>query len=182
MKFTMGPRQYQAARLVATGGIPERRIAEEVGVALQTLRNWKERPEFTDVVKRYRAEAEEAMMGSFVAQRANRVAELDEIYRGLKVVVEERSAAYVADPDAHGGKGGFIVKTIKVIGTGKNQETITEYKVDSGLARELKDTLIHAAKELGQWSEKREVTGADGSPLIPVTEIVVDLSAGEGDG
>lgn len=40
-----------------------------------------------------------------------------------------------------------------------------EYQTDTALLREARELEKHTAQELGQWTEKREVTGADGGPL-----------------
>jgi hypothetical protein len=55
-----------------------------------------------------------------------------------------------------GGKSGFIVCQIKVIGTGANQRIVHEYVADTGLAREIRAINQQAAEELGQWKNELE--------------------------
>jgi len=67
---------------------------------------------------------------------------------------------YYATPEgvtAAGARTGLLVRTEKVIGSGANARIVQEYAVDTALLKELRETEIQAAKELGQWSERQEV-------------------------
>jgi hypothetical protein len=55
-----------------------------------------------------------------------------------------------------GGETGLLVRQIKLAASGA---TVEEFAVDTGLLKELRAHQEQAAKELGQWTEKREVTG-----------------------
>jgi hypothetical protein len=87
-----------------------------------------------------------------------------DMQKRLWQIVIERAA----DPSmakVAGGKGGFIVRQIKAVGAGAAQKIVPEYVADVALSRELRGVLEQASKELGQWTEKREVTGKDGGAL-----------------
>lgn len=56
-------------------------------------------------------------------------------------------------PDVPGGKTGLLVREIKSIGAGPNSREVEEYKVDTGLLKELREHERQAAIELGQWQE-----------------------------
>ena len=51
------------------------------------------------------------------------------------------------------------MRTLKQLGRGDEAETVEEFRVDTGLLKELRETEKQAAQELGQWAEKHEVTG-----------------------
>ena len=61
-------------------------------------------------------------------------------------------------------KSGYLVRTIKIIGSGRNQEVVEEYAFDAALARERRATAEQAAKELGQWVDKGDITSG-GEPI-----------------
>jgi phage terminase small subunit len=90
-----------------------------------------------------------------ITSKQDRVRRYAEIQERLWQIVEERSA----DPamaKVPGGKSGFIVRQIKIIGTGANQRIVPEYVVDTGLAREIRAINQQAAEELGQWKNELE--------------------------
>ena len=64
-----------------------------------------------------------------------------------------------------GGRSGFIVGQFKVLGVGASQKMVPEYVVDTALSRALRGVMEQAARELGQWTEKQELTGKDGGKL-----------------
>lgn len=66
---------------------------------------------------------------------------------------------------------GWMAKTTKMIGSGENAEKIEEEVFDAALAREIRELEKQAAQDLGQWSEKKEITG-DGVIIINAVEIV----------
>ncbi len=70
-----------------------------------------------------------------------------------------------SDPDAAGGASGLIVHQVKMIGRGEEAQIVHEYVIDAGMLREMREHEKQAAMELGQWTEKREMTGNDGGPL-----------------
>jgi phage terminase small subunit len=90
-----------------------------------------------------------------ITSKQDRVRRYAEIQERLWQIVEERSA----DPamaKVPGGKSGFIVRQIKIIGTGANQRIVPEYVADTGLAREIRAINQQAAEELGQWKNELE--------------------------
>ena len=63
---------------------------------------------------------------------------------------------------APGMETGLVVRSYKVAGG----SMVEEFTFDAALLKELRGHEEQAAKELGQWTEKRELTGASGSPLF----------------
>jgi hypothetical protein len=67
--------------------------------------------------------------------------------------------------EAPGGETGLLTKKLKVIGFGENAELVAEYSVDTGLLKELRAHEEQAARELGQWADKTEISGPGGGPV-----------------
>lgn len=177
MAFRWNEKKLQAAKLVAENNLSRERIAEEVGCGFSTLVKWKMDPDFKAKVAEYEAEIEAEMMRLPIAKRHVRVNRLNDLARRLQVVIDDRESAYAEDEDIIGGRSGAVVKQIKSVGYGKDSRIVEEYAVDTALIRELRAIDEQAAKELGQWIDKGELTGKNGQPLT-LTEIVVDLSLG----
>lgn len=149
--------------LVAEDDLSNADIAAAVGVARQTLDLWKLRPEFKARAAEHVAELEAAVSRYAVAKRRKRVAIIQGQVDRLLGVIEERAVGMAGV--SFGTGTGLLVHQTKVVGTGQNQQTIDEYVVDTGTLKELREHLKQAAQEVGQWSDKQEVTGANGGPI-----------------
>jgi phage terminase small subunit len=125
-----------------------------------------------------------------IAHQQNRIDALVRRHRLLEQVVNERAAdAFVAD--VPGGKTGLIVKQLKRVKhiylpdpddedgrASVEVEDQWEAAVDTGLLKELRDHEKQVAQELGEWTEKREIGGMGGAPvLLEIRNIVVPLPA-----
>lgn len=123
----------------------------------RTYRGWKTDPRFLDLVAEENRRIEAGMLKLAIAKRHNRLKTLNDLYDKSLQVVADRAAAYGGDVDAHGGHTGLLVKQVKVIGSGQNAQTTTEYQVDTGLVKQIESLMERAAKELGQEVEKSSV-------------------------
>jgi DNA-binding XRE family transcriptional regulator len=157
-EFRWTTQREQAAQLVADDALSDQSIADKLGVTRQTLANWKREPAFQQRVAEHLEAAREAIRAEGIANRINRVNALNDRWNRMRTVIEER-AEDEAMQDVPGGKTGLLVHQTKAIGTGANQTIIDEYAVDTGLLKELRAHEEQAAKELGQWTEKREDSG-----------------------
>jgi len=95
-----------------------------------------------------------------ITNRNARVSLLQDLVDRMRRVIEERGAEMA---DVPGGASGLLVKTYK----GKDAETAV-YRFDAALVEQMNATCKQVAIEIGQWSEKRQVTlGGDlGARLI----------------
>lgn len=152
-------RRTNAALLVAQDQQSDVAIAAAVGVTKSTLEEWKLRPEFAERVQEHVQAFAAAIKEKGIAERVNRVAALNDRWRSLHQVIEERAADETMT--AAGARTGLLVRTYK---QGK-MRLAEEYAVDTGLLAELRQHEKQAAQELGQWTEKRELTGKDGAPM-----------------
>jgi hypothetical protein len=140
----------------------------------------------------------EAVLGELrsegIANKQNRLNDYEEIRRRLWQIADERKAEYEKVEEATknlpeqgltaifgqrsapaGGTSGFIVRQVKVIGQGRNQQVVEEFAADTALANQILAVNRQAAQELGEWSEKKQVTGANDGPI----ELKVAESAAE---
>lgn len=163
MAWTWTRAREKAAQLVADDALTNEQIAASVGVIRQTLDLWKLRPEFQARVASIVAAYADAIKGEGIANVKNRVAAQNDRWERMKAVIAERA---VSDEMANvpGGKTGLLVHTYKMAG-GKEPVVMDEYAVDTGLLSEMRAHEKQSAQELGQWTEKQEVTGKDGKPL-----------------
>jgi len=84
-----------------------------------------------------------------IASKQARVRMYDDLLRRLMLIADERAK----DPsmaNIPGGKGGFVLRQIKAVGT----KAVAEYVSDIGLAKELRAVAQQAAEELGQWKDE----------------------------
>lgn len=118
------------------------------------------------------AEAErQAIIARGIAERQNRIDAQNERWRKMLQVIEERSR----DPklaEVPGGQTGLIVASpvlVKVYRAKRKTEgeelsstrktvVLHEYAVDAALLKELRELEKHTAQELGQWTEKADLT------------------------
>jgi hypothetical protein len=132
----------------------------------------------------------------------NRVAAQNDRWQRMQRLID----AAAEDPDLAdipGGDTGMLVRTaklVKVYGSipssggeaeslqsAKREVLLYEYVRDTSISAEMRALEKQAAQELGQWTEKQEVTGKDGKPIaVATTAFAFDdyralfLAAGDG--
>lgn len=179
MAFKWNKKKERAALLLAQNDMNQIRIAEEVGTTDVTISNWKREAEFMARVASHMDEIEQEMLRLPIAKRVVRLRRLNDLQERLQLVLDDRQNAYKNDEGIVGGRSGVITKQTKSVGYGKNTEIIQEAAFDASIVREMRAIDEQAAKELGQWIDKGELTGANGSPLM-MSEVVINM-AGLGD-
>jgi ParB-like chromosome segregation protein Spo0J len=150
-----------AAQLLATGQLTEEQIAGRLEISRSTVTRWKRHPEFKTRVDEHIAEIREEVKRVGLADLYRRVEALNDRWRAMLRVIDERAA----DPtmaDVPGGTTGLLVRTTKALGSGKSARVIHEYAVDTALLRELREHEKQAAQELGQWTTKVAPTNPAG--------------------
>jgi hypothetical protein len=179
--FNWTGQKQRAAALLAEDGLPDARIAARLKVTDRTLRLWKAHPEFAARVKQVVAELGERSLRFAVGRRHRRVKALDRRWRKMKRVMAQRAAA----PEmatVPGGTTGLLVRKVKSMGAGENAREVEEFEVDTGLLKELRELEKQAAQELGQWAEKRELSGPNGQPVAFVEVRLTDGRAADRNG
>lgn len=166
--------KHAAALLIAEDKLGDRRIAEELGISIGTLFNWKKKPELQELIRERQVELDEAVSRYRFAKRRERVEALNEMAEDYLIIREERANWYLQNaPDIPGGKTGRLVRSEKWIGQGKNAIQVVEHVLDKAADDAFRNTLIQIAKERGEWSDKKEISGPNGSAMLAIVEIEV---------
>lgn len=165
--FRWTEQRVNAAALVAEDKSTDDQIAKQSGVDRRTLTRWKSEPAFQERVKSIVEAAREAVMTQGIADKVNRVRRLDEHWKSMQALIEAR--AEKTKRDVPGASTGLVVRREKETKWG----TDIEAQFDAALLAELRATEMQAAKELGQWTEKSDVTSA-GQPIV--VKVLKDVS------
>ena len=165
--FWTKPRET-AAMMLSLGHTGEE-AAAAAKVSHRALTYWKTAPEFMARIKEHVAVQHKAIQKKGIAIVENRVAIYQDTEDKIAQVNAERAVTY-GKAEIPGGKTGLVVtefKTIRVTDDKGNDvlKLVPEHVVDTGLMKERRENLKQAAQELGQWAEKREVSGPDGGPV-----------------
>jgi hypothetical protein len=129
--------------LLAEDRLPERDIAQVVGVGRTQLWRWKRKPEFAELVQLLTQEITQSALSRGIAQKRNRVRALDERSRRLEQLARERAQDMANVP---GGSSGYLTRRIKSIGSGKSARVVEEYEVDGTLLRQLRAGFMMSGK------------------------------------
>lgn len=184
------PKQDQAARLVAEDRRPDREIAAQCGVAERTLERWKKLPAFMARVAEHREAWRDEELQKGIADRVERIRGYEDRRARLYRVMQARAEQHA---DVPGGDTGLLIRQVKLVkvydaeagdepGTdvlysAKKSVEVEEYAIDTGLLKELRDLERQAAQDLGQWTEKKELTGKDGGPIVVSLETLQERYA-----
>jgi hypothetical protein len=163
----------RAALLVAQDSLSDEKIADELGISRKTLHNWKTDAAFVERVNQIVAEIQEKIVARGIAEKQNRIDALNRRHKLMEEVIGARAKNLSSVPG--GGKTGLLVRQVKGIGKGEQFQVIEEYAVDTGLLKEMREHEKQAAIEVGQWSEKHELTGKNGG----VIEFTITPGAGK---
>lgn len=156
--------RLKATELLAAGVLTQEDIADQLGIDRRTLYRWRQDPDFAARVEVRVQEIGAEVRRIGIADQSRRLAALNDRWNRMRRVLESRAD----DPTMQGipgGSTGLLVRTTKGIGKGADFQVIEEYAVDTGLLAELRATEKQAAQELGQWTEKKEVSGPGGKPI-----------------
>ena len=155
--------KLKAAELVAKGRFTNVQIAKVAQISLRTLSAWKALPEFQQQVREVKDAWRGKARGTGLADQDFRLRNENDRYNRLRAIINARAK----DPqmlEAPGGKTGLLTVTYKSQTTMdyggeeavKIVEQIPEYEVDTGLLREMRGLEEQAARELGQWIDKKD--------------------------
>lgn len=148
--------RLKAAQMLADNSKTDVEIADHLGIGRATLARWKERPEFAARVAEIVAETAGALKAKGIAEKQNRINALSERLDRMQELIAARASS-MADEIA-GGETGLLVAIPMQWGS--------KYAFDAALLKEMREHEKQAAIELGEWSEKRELTGPNNTPLF----------------
>lgn len=170
-------RKHTAANLLARGELLDKEVAVKVGVSDKQIQRWKQSSQFADRVKLVAERIGEMASRFAIASKMRRIKALDDRWRRMQQITEERAIYHEMD-DVAGGATGLLVKTLKNVGSGATAHDVDEYAVDTGLLKEMREIEKQAAQELGQWPDARKDTAAVAVNIVNQNNAapVVDLS------
>jgi hypothetical protein len=167
-------RQTIAAQLLGEDRLPDRQIAEIVGISRRQLAKWKTLPDFKELINTHAKQYISQFTTEGLARKEKRLAVKNDIHDRLLTAIKERGD----DPDMEdvpGGTTGLVVKQYKAIGKGKSFRIIEEYKIDTPVVRSILDLHEDVREELGQNKIPQfQPVDAQGQPLQP-PQIVVQV-------
>jgi hypothetical protein len=154
------------ATLLADGDKTQEEIVKDCGISRRTLNRWQAEPEFKSRVGEIKKINSEQTVNDGIARKDNRLAIYQDLANRIETIITERAAQMaltgtLTDADGNeiefakipGGKSGLLTRSYDKLGR-------EVYRFDAALAREYRETLKQAAIEKGQWTEKREASGA----------------------
>jgi len=147
-----------AASLVADDRKTDTEIAKEVGINWRTLMRWKIDPAFRAKVQAIKDRYAAELIGRGLADRQNRIDALNRDWQAIETILAERAIVPEVQ-GAPGGTTGWVVRTLKMLGSGEFGREIEEFGYDKAVLDARLALAKQAATETGQWTEKREVNG-----------------------
>lgn len=147
----------KAALLLAEDELTDEQIAAEVGIHRTTLAKWKRDPTFAGLIGDQVGRLNAGMLRLPIAKKRERLKTLNMLHQRAMQVIEDRAKDMDGEATATGT--GLLVRQTKIVRNGDDVTVQREYAVDVSLMREIRALEEQAAKELGQWVDKREVSG-----------------------
>ena len=191
---SLTPKQRQAAILLAEDELTDQAIADQLGVTKRTIATWKTIPEIKDQIASYVDELEDLALSRSFARKSRRLARYEKRLDAIDTLITERGAE-MADEVPGGGTGLLlrIPKTVKHTYEPDPEDPdgkeivvhieTNEYREATQLLKEEREILKQYAIETGQFAERREHTGANGTPIqISAIEVVLDEVVGDPEG
>lgn len=111
------------------------------------------------------------LRGENILNKRNRLEILVDMTDRALAIREARAKHYTEAIEAGrevepGAETGMLCRSPKAIPTGHGDfELVEEWTYDRALASDIRSTLEHTARELGEWNEKHQVTGEDGGAI-----------------
>lgn len=112
------------------------------------------KPEIQRVIAQFREEVSQLAITNVQA----RLETIDDLKRRYLQVIAERAEQYGKTNEAPGVGTGLLVRQERIIGSGENAEKVIAFKIDDCVREAIQRLDEQAAKELGQWSDKLNIT------------------------
>lgn len=155
---TLTGRQEKAAILLAADEISDEHIAAEAGVTRRQLDRWKKLEPFQQRVHEHIQELARNLERYSIARKDRRIAAMNDRWFRMLRLIDERAEDGTLPDDLAGNGTGLLVRSLK----GKDGDA-EEFQADTALLAELRQLEKQAAQEVGQWTEKTDVTSGGAS-------------------
>ena len=157
-RWSWNEKRELAAVLAATDDLNDEEIARRVGVNRRTFADWKIHPAFAERVESLVREANAGALRRWIGRKHRRVEKLQAQAERIEGVFASRAEAATYDPAAPAAaKTGLLYGRTVMSARGDGERV--DWLADVPLLREDRATLEQAAKELGQLSDRIEVSG-----------------------
>lgn len=163
----------QAAALLAADSLTDEQIAAKAKITRRQLVRWKQTPAFADRIASIVEKARAALERRGISDLANRVAAANARWLAMQEVITARAADGKEHPDVPGAATGLLVAKLRVVRVEDDSEDgarrsidVMDWAVDVGLIHALQSEERQTAQMLGEWSEKRELTGPAAGPIV----------------
>jgi phage terminase small subunit len=115
-----------------------------------------------------RAENSAEFLRLAVTEREQRLLSIQERFEGLR---QARLARAAGDYDAM-MRTGFVIRTLRSIGSGKDAQIVEEYEIDTALVEAMNSVEKRAAIETGQEQENVNLTGQISQKSIALSKVL----------
>lgn len=158
-QFNWNEQRSEAAVLVARGKQSWEKIGQHLGINRDTIYLWYKIPEFRAKVDEHKATFAAEVLAHALADKTGRVQGYFDLKSRVQRIIDEREAKHDGTHKEPGMGTGLLAET-KTVSIDSDDKTSvkTEYKYESAIVRDLTMLDTQIAKELGQWSEKGELT------------------------
>jgi hypothetical protein len=130
-------------------------------------RHWTTRPRVVEGMKA----AKERLIRRGYGDRLKRVRRLENLLGRCLQIIEGRAEEMTGL--VAGGESGLLAEDVKQIGAGEFAETVKVYRFDAALHREIREALKQISIEVGDWTEKRDLT-SDGEAVKAYIGVAID--------
>lgn len=145
-------RKDKAARFLAAGEKTLEEICAIIYASRRQLFNWRQQPEFSERVEKYRKIYGENAERLAIGHKLNRLRTYNTIDARIKSVIDAR-AGHPDYEKVPGGRTGLMARNLKVLGSGIGASVIEVFEFDAALVKELREVNKQAAMELNQWPQ-----------------------------
>lgn len=157
--FKWNEQRAKAAQFLAEARLGDEEIAQEVGISRNQITRWKRHPEFAARIAQIVEATAEALKTQGIRRKENRLDNYQRLVDKMFALIDARGAEMAKTEEIAGGETGLLVRDYK----GKDADRAV-YAFDASLIRELREHQKQAAIEVGEWTEKKDLT-SDGKAL-----------------
>ena len=146
---------------------------------LGQLLRWSKGHQWQKRLEQAAKEQRQAIIARGIIEKQNRLDAYNDLFKRSYDVIKARAGDETSTGPGSGS--GLLARTYKGVGKGDDFKLIEEYAVDTGLIREMRELAKQTAQEMGEWTERKELSGPDGKPLV-ITEIVINKRSNDSTG
>src|SRR5690606_30716834 len=165
-------------------------LCKSLNISTSTLHEWKQNSEFQSIFGHYTAEIIAESLKLPIAKKHERIKALNDLFLRQQEAIAARAARNAAeldnadDPDVatrrffgnyvpEEARTGLFVREVSMSASGKE---VVNYKYDTAITKDIKDTLKQAAQELGQFDQTLNLNHG-GEVSVELAETVRRLAA-----